>query len=205
MATITWLGGTSTSWTLGSNWIGGSIPASGDTVVIDNAATVNAPTVDTNQTAAQTNVSANTLTISATLTSPVTVSGIGNLTINASSSIVGATSFGGTGTGTNNGTITGTLAVSGGTFNNAGVVTGATTVSGGTLNVNAGSNLADAQPLTINGGTVNVNATDTVGTLSGTGGTIAFGTGGRLNVNQTAAGTYAGSMSGNFGANVTYF
>ena len=91
-------------------------------------------------------------------------------------------------------------------------LTGTSTYSGSTtlndtstLTLNAGANLSDTAALTVNGGTVNVNIIDTVGTLSGTGGDIAFGTGGRLNVNQAAAGTYAGGMSGNSTLGVVYF
>lgn len=42
MATRTWLGTTSTTWTTGANWSGGSVPVNGDDIVFDETA-VNAP------------------------------------------------------------------------------------------------------------------------------------------------------------------
>ncbi len=100
------------------------------------------------------------------------------------------------GSGTNNGQVTGALSVTGGTMTNAGTVGGSTTVSGGTLHLNTGSNLSDTNALTVNGGAVNVNASDTAGSLSGTGGVITLANGQTLTVDQSAAGTFGGTFSG---------
>lgn len=195
--TRTWDGSTNASWSVAANWSSNNVPDTlGETAVLDNGGIANQPTLDLNATVGQTNVTAGTLTIGAVLTSPVSLAGTGNLAVNAGRDLVGNVSKGGTGTLANNGTVTGNLAVSAGVCNNAGVVTGTTTISGGTLNVNAGSNLADAQSLTVNGGTVNLNTTEMVGTLSGTGGTIDIDNGVALTTNVASPATYAGVVTG---------
>ena len=73
---------------------------------------------------------------------------------------------------------------------------GATTVSAGTLQLGAATGMTNATVLTVNGGTFDLNGfSKTVTNLSGTGGAIALGSG-ALTVNQTAARTYAGVISG---------
>ena len=73
--------------------------------------------------------------------------------------------------------------------------TGATIVSAGTLQLGAATGIPTTV-LTVNGGTFDLNGfSKTVNTLSGTGGAIALGSG-ALTVNQLAAGTYAGMISG---------
>lgn len=131
-------------------------------------------TVNTNQTATQTNVSGGTLRVNAQLTSPVTISGTGNLTISVGNGINGNVSMGSTGTLLNDGDIFGNLTITNGITNNAGVVTGTTAVSGGVLNLNDGTNLSNAAALQISGGIVNVNAAETIGSLSMSGGTLAI-------------------------------
>lgn len=118
---------------------------------------------------------------------------------------VDAVGMGSVGTLSNIGTITGALTISNGTTNNAGAVTGAMTISDGMLSINTGSNLADGQPFTVNTGVVNVNAADTVGTLSGIGGSINFGAGGQLNVDQAGNATFAGGVSGATATDVINF
>ncbi len=72
---------------------------------------------------------------------------------------------------------------------------GATIVSAGTLQLGAATGMPTTV-LTINGGTFDLNGfSKAVNTLSGTGGAIALGSG-ALTVNQLAAGTYAGVISG---------
>lgn len=105
------------------------------------------------------------------------------------------------GTGNNAGTVA-SLRVNDGTFTNAGTVTGATTVAAGTLNLNAGTNLSDAEALTVNGGTVNVNANDTVGALTGTGGEVALTGTLTAGANGTST-TYRGLVSGTGGLTKT--
>ena len=74
--------------------------------------------------------------------------------------------------------------------------TGATIVSAGMLRLGAASGAPTGTVLTVNGGTFDLNGfSKTVNTLSGTGGAIALGAG-ALTVNQLAAGTYAGVISG---------
>ncbi len=199
----TWDGETNTLWGTAANWDPNGVPAAAGDVVIDSGALGNQPTLNVNSNALNsTTISSGTLTVDAVLTSTtVTLDGTGNMTINAGDGVVGNVAMGSTGTLTNNGTITGSLGITDGVTNNAGVVTGSTSISGGVLNLNTGTNLADAQDFTVNGGTVNVNATDTVGTLSGTGGTINFAPGGSLTTNITGSVTYAGDITGssNFG------
>ncbi len=205
----TWVGANGANgsdWSKAGNWSANGVPAAADTVIIDNAAAANQPSVDGDFTVSATAVGAGTLTVSGgNLTSPVTVSDTGNLIINATRQIIGDVTFGGTGTGTNSGSIDGALAVSGGTFNNAGVVTGATTVTDGALNLNAGTNLGDAQALTINGGTVTVNADETVGDLSGTGGILAFTAGNGLTTVITGTTEFSGTISGATTLDDAYF
>ena len=73
--------------------------------------------------------------------------------------------------------------------------TGATIVSAGTLRLDAATGVPTTV-LTVNGGTFDLNGfSKTMNTLSGTGGAITLGAG-ALTVNQLAAGTYAGVISG---------
>ena len=62
-------------------------------------------------------------------------------------------------------------------LNGANTYTGATTLNSGILNLNGGAAIANTASLVVNGGTLNVNAAETVGGLSGTGGTINLATG----------------------------
>ena len=166
-------GGANASWGTAENWDTDSVPNVWGIFTIDGAGGSKQPVVDTNQSATFTQVLAGTLTVNATLTSPVTVAGTGVLTINTGHQVIGIVSANGpNAVVNNNGTVTGVLQLSNGTVNNAGAVAGGTSLYGGTLNLNAGSNLSDTQALTINVGTVNVNVTDTVGSLSLRGGTV---------------------------------
>ena len=73
--------------------------------------------------------------------------------------------------------------------------TGATIVSAGTLRLDAATGVPTTV-LTVNGGTFDLNGfSKTMNTLSGTGGAITLGSG-ALTVNQLAAGTFAGVISG---------
>ncbi|MBW4657013.1 MAG: autotransporter-associated beta strand repeat-containing protein [Kaiparowitsia implicata GSE-PSE-MK54-09C] len=88
----------------------------------------------------------------------------------------------------------------------ANTYTGATRVNAGILRLGAAGVIPNASAVVVNGGTLDLNNfTETVGSLSGAGGTIATGGAtGRLNVNQAGAGTYAGGFSGATGGNVVY-
>lgn len=194
----TWDGEAGTDWATAENWDPDGAPDVGDTVLIAGAGGANQPVVTTDQTVAQTNVSDGTLTVTAILTSPVTVTDTGNLTVDSGGQIIGPVDFGGA-TGLNNGTLTGSLTVSGGGFSNAGVVTLATTLSGGTLSLGDGSDLADGAGLTVDGGTLNVtglSGPETVGALSGAGGTIAIDAGQILVTDSAADHSFGGSITG---------
>lgn len=201
----TWDGETGTDWATGTNWNTNTVPGVTNTATINGDGGTNQPIVITNQTVAQTNITGGSLTIDATLTSNVAVSGSGILRINAARQIIGSVQIGGTNTSSNAGTITGSLIVNSGTFDNAGVVTGPTSVNGGILNLNAGSNLADGQLLSVTGGTVNVNVNEMVGGLSGTGGAINVADGVQLTANQVGNSTFSGSFSGTGALNNVYF
>ncbi len=204
-AQVVWNGATNTNALTGTNWVGNTAPGAGDQAQLNTAAG-NQPTLGGATTYTGLAISDGTYTVggAGTLTSPITLSGTGNLSISAGGSVTGLVTAGGA-TVSNAGTITGNLIVTAGTFTNAAVVTGTTTVSGGILNLNAGTNLADAQLLTISGGTVNVNASDTVGGLAGTGGTLNFATGTALTVNQAGNTSFAGAVTGTSAFNQTYF
>ncbi|MBU7580905.1 MAG: 2OG-Fe(II) oxygenase [Porphyrobacter sp.] len=201
----TWDGEVSNDWETGSNWDGNLVPGVLSNVFINNGTLLNQPVIDLAQTAASTAISAGSLTVNASLTSPVTTSGTGILRINVGGQVTGTVTIGGTGTSSNAGAIDGALIVNGGIFNNSGFTSGATTLNRGNLNLNTGSNIPANQPLTINGGTPNVNVVEAVGTLSGTGGNINFGSGARLTVNQAVDGTYAGNFTGISTSGQTYF
>ncbi|PTX95524.1 autotransporter-associated beta strand repeat-containing protein [Opitutus sp. ER46] len=83
--------------------------------------------------------------------------------------------------------------------------TGTTTLSEGTLTVDASASLAAAtSSLVVNGGTLNLNnAAQTVGSLSGNGGTIALGSAHDLTVNSSAITEYKGVFTGDTATSIT--
>ena len=112
-----------------------------------------------------------------------------NVTFNQATSGAYAGVLSGTGSLTKSGA--GTVTLSG-----ANTYTGGTTVSAGILQVDAAGALPDSQAITVNAGTFDLNnISETVSTLSGTGGTITFGTG-TLTVNGSGSASYAGSLQG---------
>lgn len=77
--------------------------------------------------------------------------------------------------------------------------TGTTTVTVGTLQLGGSGVIHDSSSLIVNGGTFDLNGnSETVGSLSGTGGSTNLGTG-TLTVTQTADLGYAGGISGTGG------
>ena len=137
--------------------------------------------------------STTTLTGNATLDVANNGSGTGTVTlINA----VGET--GGARTLTKQGA--GTLAFSG-----PNTLTGGVTLTLGTLTVNTGGLLAaSTAPLVVNGGTLNLNnSAQTVSSLSGSGGTINFGTGHTLTLNQIGPSTLVSALGGAGNLNFT--
>lgn len=194
----TWDGETNTLWSIATNWSSNVVPAAGGTVHIMGDGGANQPTLNVNSNALQaTNISAGTLTVDAVLTSTVvTLSGTGNLTINAGDSVNGSVNMGSTGTLLNNGSIIGPLTITNGVTNNAGVVTGPTTISGGILNLVAGTSLAAGQAFSVNGGTVNVSFADVVGSMTMSAGNL------QGLQTLTVAGAY-GQSGGAIGSGVT--
>jgi fibronectin-binding autotransporter adhesin len=115
--------------------------------------------------------------------------GIGNLTVNQSTTTSFAGSIGGTGGLTKSGA--GTLILTG-----ASSYTGITGVSGGTLELGPGGSLASGTPLFVTGGIFDLeNGGQTVGSLSGTGGGVNLGNG-SLTVNQATTTSFAGTIGG---------
>lgn len=74
---------------------------------------------------------------------------------------------------------------------------GTTRVDAGTLIIASGGSLASSTNLIVNGGTLAFkNTAQTVASLSGTGGTINFGSGHVLTIAQTGSKTYSGTFTG---------
>ncbi len=180
----TWdAGGATTNWLTLNNWAGGGagrVPDTvGETALITGGGGALQPVIGAGDsvTVGGTNISGGSLTVAGTLTSPVTVSGTGVLSISSGGAVVGAVTAGGAG-GSNAGTITGNLTATAGGFTNQGVVTGTTTLNGPTsLFLATGTNLSDTQQVTVNQGTLDVNASDTIGSLAGTGGQVDIAAG----------------------------
>ncbi|MFO0948720.1 MAG: autotransporter domain-containing protein [Planctomycetota bacterium] len=107
-------------------------------------------------------------------------------------------------TGTGNVNFTGANTFTGGTIVNAGTLqldgtfgnTTSVTIAGGTLLLGNDERLNDLATVTITSGTFDLNDhTETIGSLSGTGGTLALGTG-NLIIAGTADTTFAGALTG---------
>lgn len=203
-----WDGDTGTLWSTATNWDSNAVPAAGGNVFIDAGALANQPRLDVNSAAlSSVSITSGTLTVDALLSAAtVGISGTGNLVVNPGDGIVGAITKGGTGALTHNGTITGSLVLTGGVYSNGGAVTGPVTVSGGTLHINAGSGFSDSAAFTVNGGQVYVNAADVVGALSGGGGTIQFANNVALTSSVAGSVSWFGNMIGSIGTtNAVYF
>jgi len=132
----TWdAGGATTNWLTLNNWAGGGagrVPDTvGETALITGGGGALQPVIGAGDsvTVGGTNISGGSLTVAGTLTSPVTVSGTGVLSISSGGAVVGAVTAGGAG-GSNAGTITGNLTATAGGLTNQGVVTGTTTLNG---------------------------------------------------------------------------
>lgn len=81
------------------------------------------------------------------------------------------------------------------TFSGANTYSGATTVAAGILRLQGGAALGNSGPVAVNGGALNIAASETIGSLSGAGGTVDIDSGQTLTVNQTAAGIFAGAFA----------
>jgi fibronectin-binding autotransporter adhesin len=115
--------------------------------------------------------------------------GSGTLTASSADNATLASAIGGNGSFVKMGS--GTLTLTG-----ASTYTGGTTVNEGTLQLGTGGALAAKGALTITGGTFNLDGnSQTVGALSGSGGTIALG-GGTLTTNSASNTTLASAITG---------
>ena len=101
----------------------------------------------------------------------------------------------------NGGTVSGKLGS--GTATVAGSVTVNNTVGAATVNMNSGSLLlnaanllSDSAAVTVAGGTMTFGGSDTIGSLAGSGGTVAIGAN-ALTVSQSGNTTFAGAITGN--------
>lgn len=127
----------------------------------------------------------------------VTLSGVGSVTVSAGQTAVwSATISDGSSPGTLNVNGPGTLSLTG-----ANTYSGGTIVNGGVLQLGLLSgSLANSGALTVNGGTFDLNGrVQTVGALSGTGGTISFGSAlhsGSLTTNSNTDTTLASIITG---------
>lgn len=111
------------------------------------------------------------------------IGGEAGTTLTISGNVDGAQALGKVGSGT--------LVLSG-----ANTWSGGTTVADGVLRLGAAGGLPDGTVLTVNGGTLELNDfSKTANDLSGSGGAIALGSG-TLTVDQTAAGAFAGAITG---------
>ncbi len=130
----------------------------------------------------------------------LTLTGAGNATIaSAITTGAGGVTLSGTGTTTFSGanTYTGTTTVNSGTLNlSATTLDGNLTVGGGIVNDSASNQLATTTSLIVNSGSFNLGgSSETIAGLSGTGGTIALGTG-TLTLNSTGSTSYSGLLTG---------
>jgi fibronectin-binding autotransporter adhesin len=126
------------------------------------------------------------------------LSGSGNVNLNANTLTTGGdnlgTIFAGTISGTGGLTKTGT-----GQFdlNGTNTYTGTTTLLSGQLSLNSGTAIADTGAVVVNGGTLAVFASETIGSLAGTGGGIGTVNPGGVTLTtggNNASTTYAGSI-----------
>jgi fibronectin-binding autotransporter adhesin len=120
------------------------------------------------------------------------ISGTGQLTFEGP----GTVRLTGSAVNTHTGTvrITGGTVVAGKTVTNA--INGPVLIEGGTLRLDPPHQINDTSPVTVNGGTFFLNSyNETVGTFSGTGGTVNLGVG-NLVVTQGSNGNFAGVIAG---------
>jgi autotransporter-associated beta strand protein len=99
------------------------------------------------------------------------------------------------------GTVGGTLGAgaatsSTGTTTVSGALSGALTLSGGSVTTTGADKLSDTGAVTVNTGTLTIGSSDTIGALSGSGGTVSISAGTLTTSFDTASNNYAGTISG---------
>ena len=82
------------------------------------------------------------------------------------------------------------------TLSSASSMTGTTTVTAGQFTVASANLLADTSAVVVNGGVLSLGGSDTIGSLAGSGGTVAIG-GNALTVAQSGSTSFAGALTGN--------
>ncbi len=179
-------GGTITLGSTASNYSGGTTVSGGSTLSIASNANIGTGSLTLGDA-----TTAGTLATTATINTSRTVTlGAGGGTFNiaggTSLSLLG--SIGGSGGLTLNG---GFLSLQGGAS-----YTGGTTINAGTFQVSSNSALASTGALTVNGGSVQLSdgISQTISSLSGTGGQIVVNGSGTLTVNQSTNTTYGGTF-----------
>jgi fibronectin-binding autotransporter adhesin len=129
--------------------------------------------------------------------SSVAVSG-GELSLGSNSDTVGSFTLNGTLSGSGSATLTAsTYALQGGSVS-AALGAGSITVSSGTTTLASGGRLNASSPLAINSGRLNLGGAETVGALSGSGGTLNLGAS-TLTTNFTGTSTFSGAITGSGG------
>lgn len=81
------------------------------------------------------------------------------------------------------------------TLTNASTFTGTATVSAGQLSLGAANLLADTVSVAVNGGVLSFGGSDTIGSLAGTGGTVALGAN-TLTLGGNSSTSFAGALTG---------
>ena len=133
------------------------------------------------------------------LTSALTTTGTGAKTLTLTGTNTGANTLGGAIVNHNTPNPTSLFKTGPGTWELGGVstFTGGLTLDAGTLTLKSGASLAATNTLTVDGGTLNLlNAAQTLTSLSGTGGTIHFGSSHTLTLAQLTTTNYAGVFEG---------
>jgi autotransporter-associated beta strand protein len=82
------------------------------------------------------------------------------------------------------------------TLSSASSMTGTTTVTAGQFTLASANLLADTSAVVINGGVLSLGGNDTIGSLAGSGGTVAIGAS-ALTVSQSGNTSFAGALTGN--------
>jgi len=82
------------------------------------------------------------------------------------------------------------------TLSSASSMTGTTTVTAGQFTLASANLLADTSAVVINGGLLSLGGNDTIGSVAGSGGTLAIGSN-TLTVSQSGTTSFAGAITGN--------